>query len=493
MAGRRHAQLLAGELLADGHAAVAEEGELLDRVVGALLLRHDDLEIGERGHALAEEILDDGAADLLERLGDDLAVILLEQLGLVALEAGALPRAAAGAHGGEIGAAADGGDGAVHALDQRRERQRARALGLDQVDLRLGVDDGGPVLAKGLDGVDERIPAGGILGGAGLAQETRRAELFRVGDPIAQRELLEHVGDRERLHDAAAHGHDPLVLRHVLTVDRAEGRLDEPELAGDVLKKPKRDVDELGREPGLARVRIGGGLPAQLVHGVAHGHGRHHLPDEELEPAAGVALQGVGDLDVVVEELERGLVLFGLRLVFVAEVLDQEDGGGAAGGRLDALLQRGADHIVAPGDGIGGDGEVAQVTGLEGIEVGGEPLGGEVANRVEPDALRQRYDLGRDPAVLIGRQSLARLGLDQGNRGFHARTSPAGARNERCTPKAEALHTPCTARRARFVGRCGVRYPPKALKRKETRVAAGMVSTRGSGGSRDRGGRRRRA
>jgi hypothetical protein len=93
------------------------------------------------------------------------------------------------------------------------------------------------------------------------------------------------------------------------------------------------------------------------------------LADEQLEAAALGRIDGVLAFEAVVEEIQRGGVFAGLVLLRFSQVGFWQNGPTVAGDGLLALADDAAEQIVALLDGIPDESGVAQVAGVECVEV----------------------------------------------------------------------------------------------------------------------------
>ncbi len=369
-----------GEVLLAEREAVFEE-KLIDLEVelGGLLLRGFELEVGERLGAGAVGVLEGGAGELgLQGLGDECDVVFEEEGGLFLLEGSA--DALGFGEGGEVGPAPEGREVAVAGVDERLEGERAGGIALEQGDIVRVLHDGGKLVGHAGDGVLHGAPFGGVGRGGGLAQDGGQGKFFAEGKPVLHGEALEHVADGAGDHEGIPGGDEPFAGFEGLP-GLLVGVAQEAQLLGAVLEKPQGDVPQGGGEAAVCP-----GLPHDLVHGVFHTKGIHHLVDEQACGAGEVGIGGVGGGEMVVEVLEGLLMGGGLR-VFL-RVLDREDLPAVACGGLFALEGDGLECGVALFDDVERlcDGAVVAVAKL--VELRGEALRGEVARGVEARVLQ---------------------------------------------------------------------------------------------------------
>ena len=382
------------------------DGEVVDLEVllGGVLLRAGEVEVGEGRHVWAKYQVEDHPVELeLQGLADPGAHIALDDVGLFTLETGAAAGAGAAGDGAEVGAAPDRGHGAVHPLDEGRVRELALRAEIDGLDLAASVVGPGEFACCGFEGVQEGIPFGGSVGGIGDAFKARHPMAAAVDEPVAQGEVLVHpchgAGDAA----VSAFGHEPGAGGHVHAVG-AVGFLDEPHSAFGVLAEPEWHLDHAGG------VTVRNVTPDDVMDGVAGAVGGEELVDQEPDAAEFVLVQGGGDLQFVVESLQDFLLpggQLGFRRVFGGDGQDIPvvPGDGGFGLRDD----RGED-VVADFHGIDGAGQVADESGLEFPQLAGEFLRGEVRQRVEPRHALHADALDGDQVLRVWAHDLSRRG-----------------------------------------------------------------------------------
>ena len=118
----------------DGEWRAVLEKEFVDLKIGggAFPGRDQDLDAGQRGHALTEDMANDPWIDLaVERFGEQLGIVLFQGAGFLFLKAGAVT--AIPAEGAQIGAAPEGGNHAIHALNEAGKRNAAAGAEVDHL------------------------------------------------------------------------------------------------------------------------------------------------------------------------------------------------------------------------------------------------------------------------------------------------------------------------------------------------------------------------
>lgn len=295
--------------------------------------------------------------------------------GFVMLEGGS--EAAGAGEGGEVGAAPENEEGAVHALDEGGEGEGGGGVEVDGVDVGATGEEGAEVGSEGFDGVAGGLPGGGVGGCIGGGFDAGQSVAFAVEEPVSQGEVFVEVGEGGGLHEAVAGGDHPALIgergRLALAI---EG--EEVEAAGSVLEIPEGDEAEVGGE-----LCVGEGYPGDLVDGIGLADGVHHLTGEEGEASGEVVVEGMGGGGV----LEEGADGLGMALSGGGVVMGG-DFEAVAGGIGFAFGDDGFEEVIAVFDGFPeacGGGEVTVAKGIEGA---GEGLRGEGANGVEGEHLQ---------------------------------------------------------------------------------------------------------
>ena len=156
------------ELHAGGHEMVVHGDLGLDVRLGDRFDPDVRQRLGVAGHVADHETVH----LLVQRLGEGDAVVDLQHVALLALEGGAQPLALGDR--GEVGAPVEGGDGAVHALDEAHHRRLA-GVEVDVRDVGVAVHEANPGAAPVLQHLGHLVPGVGA-GRASVPICTRRVQ-----------------------------------------------------------------------------------------------------------------------------------------------------------------------------------------------------------------------------------------------------------------------------------------------------------------------------
>ena len=359
---------------AEGHAGTDEElvddHVLLCPAARGLL----DGDAGEDRDFRAERVFDDAAVDvLLQRLGDELGVVFLQNLGFALLDARAVSLAFG--NGAEITAAPEGGDEAVHTFDEGIKRRVGAGEVNDLHVFRRIEDDafGDEEFAEGFFHAVEHVAA---ASGGGAGNNTGFAVAAGIIGPVAEGEVFAHPGGCAGFHDPVASGDEPGAVLQFDAFDCVR-RGEETKAAFGVFEKPERDEAQFRRES------VRGWFPDDFVHGVFFADGVHHLPDEKFKAAAFVGVDGVRDENLIVEKFEDFLLFQRLLVSVGAFLREGDDFESIAGDVFLALAGDGFDQVIAILDDFPHHGGVAEIAAVEFVVGGGERISRDVFGGIE--------------------------------------------------------------------------------------------------------------